>query len=166
MVWWKKPYINRRDWLLENQSSLKITSDQLLILLMIDFLNSNREVISLDTLSNRTALDISTIDTSMQSLVSKNYLKISVVDGMVDFSIDGIFENGLLYEHVDESIFGVFETEFARLLSQSELQTLNTWLKTYPEDMILDALRSAVIYKKLNMKYINSILLNMKKEQQ
>lgn len=165
MVWWKKTYINRRDWLLENQSSLKVTSDQLIILLMIDFLNSNREIISLDSLSNRTALDINTIDTAMQSLVSKNYLKISVVDGMVDFSIDGIFENGLLYEHVDESIFDVFETEFARLLSQSELQTLNTWLKSYSEEMILDALRSAVIYKKLNMKYINSILINMKKEQ-
>ncbi len=166
MVWYQKPYVNRRDWLLENQGSLKLSPDQLLIVLMIDYLNTNHEMISLEVLANRLALDMQTIDNAIQSLVSKSCLKISVLDGNVVFSIDGIFESGLLYEHVDETIFGVFETEFGRLLSQSELQTLNTWLKTYDEELILDALRSAVMYKKLNMKYINTILINLKKEQQ
>lgn len=166
MVWWKKPYINRRDWLLENQGSLKLTSNQLLIVMMIDFLNTHHELITLEVLSARTALDISLVDQAIQSMVSSGYLKISVVDDSVVFSIDGLFENGLLYEHVDENVFSVFETEFGRLLSQSELQTLNTWLKMYDESMIYDALRSAVIYKKLNMKYINTILINMKKENQ
>lgn len=166
MVWWQKPYINRRDWLLENQGSLKLSPHQLLIVLMIDYLNTHQELITLESLSKRLALEENVVDQAIQSLVARSYLKISVSSDRVQFSIEGIFENGLLYEHVDEDVFRVFETEFGRLLSQSELQTINTWLKTYEESMILDALRSAVIYKKLNMKYINTILINMKKDGQ
>lgn len=164
MVWWKKPYINRRDWLLENQAALKLTVDQLVMLLMIDYLNQQHEIITLELLAERLAVEPSVADTQIQDLMRKSYLTISVDQGRVIFDIDGIFENGILYEHVNEDIFKVFETEFGRLLSQNELQTLNAWLNQYDEEMIVDALRNAVIYKKVSMKYINSILVNMKKE--
>lgn len=164
MVWWNKRYFNRRDWLLENQSALKLSSDSLLLIMMIDYLNQHQELITLESLATSLALSTENVDEIMQVLMQRNYLHISVVQGKVNFNIDGVFEHGILYEHIDDDIFKLFESEFGRLLSQNELQTLNTWLSLYDESMIIEALRNAVIYKKVSMKYINSILVNMKKD--
>ena len=165
-MWWRKPYINRRDWLLENQSVTRLNMDQFAVVMMIDYLNTNHEFISLDVLATRLSLDLKRVDQAIQSLITKKYLEVKVTYDRVVFEIDGIFDRGVLYEHIEEDVFKVFELEFGRLLSQSELQTLNAWLKVYPEIMITEALRSAIMYKKVNMKYINSILVNMKKEAQ
>lgn len=166
MVWWRKPYINRRDWLLENQSVTRLNMDQFAVVMMIDYLNTNHEFISLDVLATRLALDLKRVDQAIQALIANKYLDVKVTYDRVVFEIDGLFDRGVMYEHVEEDVFKVFEMEFGRLLSQSELQTLNAWLKIYPEIMIIEALRSAIMYKKVNMKYINSILVNMKKESQ
>lgn len=160
LVWWQKSYINRRDWILENQGSLKLSSDALLITLMIDFMNDNHEEISLETLSNRCGLEVLEVDEVIQGLINTSILKVAVTNNKVSFNIDNLFKNGVIYEHVDEDIFKVFETEFGRLLTQVELQLLNKWLRLYSEDEILDALRSAMIYKKMSMQYINAILVN------
>ncbi|WP_240920462.1 DnaD domain-containing protein [Erysipelothrix sp. HDW6A] len=164
MVWWKKSYINRRDWILENQGSLKLSPQSLMITLMIDFMNENNESISLETLAKRSGLEIEEVDTTIQNLINSMILQVSVMNQSIEFNLDNLFKNGVIYEHVDEDIFGVFETEFGRLLTQAELQTLNTWLRRYTEEEILDALRSAMMYKKMSMQYINAILVNKTEE--
>lgn len=164
MVWWKKSYINRRDWILENQGSLKLSPQSLMITLMIDFMNENNESISLETLAKRSGLEIEEVDTTIQNLINSMILQVSVMNQSIEFNLDNLFKNGVIYEHVDEDIFGVFETEFGRLLTQAELQTLNTWLRRYTEEEILDALRSAMMYKKMSMQYINAILVNKSEE--
>ena len=130
-MWWKKPYINRRDWVLENLGSLSLNGTEAMVVLMVDFLNEQKAEISLEVLSDRTGISIDTIDESIQSLVSKSFLNFEVKDKTLLFSIDGIFDDNLHYEHVDTNIFNTFETEFGRLLSQNELQLLNTWLQKY-----------------------------------
>ncbi len=164
LVWWKKSYINRRDWILENQGSLKLSPQSLMITLMIDFMNENNESISLETLAKRSGLEIEEVDTTIQNLINSMILQVSVMNQSIEFNLDNLFKNGVIYEHVDEDIFGVFETEFGRLLTQAELQTLNTWLRRYTEEEILDALRSAMMYKKMSMQYINAILVNKSEE--
>lgn len=164
LVWWKKSYINRRDWILENQGSLKLSPQSLMITLMIDFMNENNESISLETLAKRSGLEIEEVDTTIQNLINSMILQVSVINQSIEFNLDNLFKNGVIYEHVDEDIFGVFETEFGRLLTQAELQTLNTWLRRYTEEEILDALRSAMMYKKMSMQYINAILVNKSEE--
>ena len=164
LVWWKKSYINRRDWILENQGSLKLSPQSLMITLMIDFMNENNESISLETLAKRSGLEIEEVDTTIQNLINSMILQVSVMNQSIEFNLDNLFKNGVIYEHVDEDIFGVFETEFGRLLTQAELQTLNTWLRRYTEEEILDALRSAMMYKKMSMQYINAILVNKTEE--
>ena len=39
--WWNKRFINRRDWILDNLTELSLTSDETLVILMIDFLNQH-----------------------------------------------------------------------------------------------------------------------------
>ena len=162
-MWWKKPYINRRDWVLENLGSLSLNGTEAMVVLMVDFLNEQKAEISLEVLSDRPGIRIDPIDESIQSLVSKSFLNFEVKDKTLLFSIDGIFDDNLHYEHVDTNIFNTFETEFGRLLSQNELQLLNTWLQKYSQEDILDALSSAIIYKKVSMQYINAILADKKR---
>lgn len=163
-MWWNKAYINRRDWILENLGSMKLSPTQTLVLLMIDFLNQQGVPITLELLAERTAVESHVVDETIHDLVRQNILAIKVSKDALEFNLDGLFRDGVRYEYVNEGIFEVFESEFGRLLSQNELMTLNTWLSKYSEADILDGLRNAVIYKKVSMQYINAILANKQKE--
>lgn len=163
-MWWNKAYINRRDWILENLGSMKLSPTQTLVLLMIDFLNQQGVPITLELLAERTAVESHVVDETIHDLVRQNILAIKVSKDALEFYLDGLFQDGVRYEYVNEGIFEVFESEFGRLLSQNELMTLNTWLSKYSEADILDGLRNAVIYKKVSMQYINAILANKQKE--
>lgn len=163
-MWWNKAYINRRDWILENLGSMKLSPTQTLVLLMIDFLNQQGVPITLELLAERTAVESHVVDETIHDLVRQNILAIKVSKDALEFNLDRLFQDGVRYEYVNEGIFEVFESEFGRLLSQNELMTLNTWLSKYSEADILDGLRNAVIYKKVSMQYINAILANKQKE--
>lgn len=60
-------------------------------------------------------------------------------------------------------IVTAFEKEFARLFSPIEIEEIEDWENTYPSILILEALKRAVLGGKLNFKYINSILVEWKK---
>lgn len=61
----------------------------------------------------------------------------------------------------DNSIFSVFEKEYGRLLSPTEIKLINNWLEAgYKEDMIKEALNEAVYNGVTNFKYIDKILFN------
>lgn len=163
-MWWNKNYISRRDWILENLGVLNLNAHETVLLLMIDFLKGINVDITLEELAMRCGFDVSVVDETIQSLVGRSYLSVRMESGSVVFVIDGLFQDGVMYEFVDKGIFEVFETEFGRLLSQQELQTLNTWLSKYTQEEIIEALGNAIIYKKVSMQYINAILHNMEKE--
>lgn len=63
------------------------------------------------------------------------------------------------------SICRSFEKEFARLLSPMEIEQVNLWLDDFEgnPEMILEALKKAVMMGKHNFKYIDSILLDWRK---
>ena len=163
-MWWTKRYINRRDWMLENLGVLKLTSDQAVILLMIDFMNEHQLSIIPSELAQRTGLDDVRVDEIIHNLVRSNILMLTPSKGGIDFNIDNLFQESLRYEYVDQNIFEVFESQLARPLSQPELVRLNGWLKIYAHDEVMTALRSAIGAKKVTMPYINSILINNRKE--
>lgn len=163
-MWWNKPYVNRRDWILENLGVLDLTSDQIVVLLMIDYLNVNNIAIDPKVLSDRTNIAMDKIDSILHNLVRQNILQIKAEKDRIEFDIGNLFEEGLRYEYVDENIFEVFESELARPLSQMELERLNSWLREYTQEEIVSALRTAIVYQKVSFPYINSILANNRKE--
>lgn len=57
-------------------------------------------------------------------------------------------------------IYGVFEREFGRLLSNTEIAYLSEWLAGdgFGENLVLEALRSAVSREKRSFRYIDAIL--------
>lgn len=163
-MWWTKPYINRRDWILENLGVLNLSAHQVVILLLIDYMNTNNLPIDPKILADRSGFDEKKVDEVMQKLAAQNILMIKPSANQFHFSIDNLFEEGLRYEYVDENIFEVFESELARPLSQQELERLNSWLGMYSQDEIISALRTAIVYKKVSFPYMNSILVNNRKE--
>ena len=159
---WKESYFNRRNWLLEHIVPLKLNEKELLVLLLIDLLNDNNSPISISILSIKSGLSEMVIDEVVSNLCVRGLINISTNRGKIDFNIDGLFSHPV--ETADGlPLFKTFENEFARPLTQPELTTLNEWLRNYDEKFIFHALRTAAIYRKLNMKYIDSILANWKK---
>ncbi len=163
-MWWKKPYVNRRDWMLENLGVLNLSSMEVVILLLIDYLNGLHENIDPVVLSKRSGIEVEEVDELIHQLVRKNLLEVKPLKDKIEFNIDNLFQEGLRYEFVDENIFEVFESELSRPLSQPELQRLNGWLSQYTQNEIIAALRTAIVYQKVTFPYINSILVNNRKE--
>lgn len=163
-MWWKKPYVNRRDWMLENLGVLNLSAKEVVILLLIDYLNGLHQNIDPVVLSKRSGIEVEKVDELIHQLVRKNLLEVKPLKDKIEFNIDNLFQEGLRYEFVDENIFEVFESELSRPLSQPELQRLNGWLSQYTQNEIIAALRTAIVYQKVTFPYINSILVNNRKE--
>jgi DnaD/phage-associated family protein len=67
------------------------------------------------------------------------------------------------HDHARTEIFSTFEKEFGRPLSPLEFEQITQWEKEYGPELIIEALKRAVLGGKHNFKYINSILLEWKK---
>ena len=63
-------------------------------------------------------------------------------------------------------LFQTFEQEFGRALSSFELEMINDWLQTdhYQIEVILLALKEAVLNQAFSFKYIDKILLSWEKK--
>ena len=81
----------------------------------------------------------------------------------MSFNMDGIFQQ----KEKDTDalpIFQTFEQEVGRPLTQKELMMLSEWIRKYDNELIIYALREAAIYRKLNIKYIDTILSRWEKQ--
>lgn len=68
-------------------------------------------------------------------------------------------------EEVDNKIFSIFESEFGRTLSSMEYGQVMEWITSgTPEELIICALREAVLNGVSNFRYIDSILNDWKKK--
>jgi DNA replication protein len=68
-------------------------------------------------------------------------------------------------EKQEESLYSIFEREFARPLSPMECETLSMWIDQdgHATELITCALREAVISGKMNIRYIDRILYEWKR---
>ncbi len=164
--WWKANYINTRDWLLDQYENFNLSAQEGIIILMIDLLNAEKKPLSLEILAEKCNLSLDETDRVLNILCSKKYLSIQVKKNSVEFDLSGLYtaENEKPIDAFSQSTFDLFESEFARLLSKSELERLSEWVMTYDEKLVVYALREAVMYKNLNFNYINKILLDWKKK--
>lgn len=157
---WNERYINRQDWLLDHLKSLNTTALESLILLQLEVLIRHHEPIQPEQLALRCNVSLKELDVALTKLIQKNYVSLVTTDKTVEYHIDGLFnEPTSSLDSLDQSLVGLFETEFKRPLAPVEIEKLNDWLRKIPQEMIVHALREAVIYKKLNLNYIDRILV-------
>lgn len=162
--WYKQPYFNRRIWILENFDKLNLSTDEVVLLLIIDYATNNRITINYDYLMNKLNYDSNKVDSIIEKLVSKKYLSIKPTDEGVSFIIDGLFDFDTdKYELVDnKGVYEVAEDLLKRPLSNNELQKVSDLLGEYKADEIIDAIRVAEAYRKASIDYVASILRNEK----
>ena len=60
---------------------------------------------------------------------------------------------------INNSVFSIFENELGKLLSPMQIEKIKEWIKTYKnEELIVMALREAVMNGVSNFNYIDTIL--------
>ena len=69
-------------------------------------------------------------------------------------------------EEVSTDIYSKFESEFGRVLSPIEYETINRWISSgVKEDLILNALKEAVVSGACNLRYIDKIIYSWTKKE-
>ena len=56
MKWYEQKYVNHRDWILDQMGLLGMESTELVVVLLIDFMNQNHIEITMDALKEKTGI--------------------------------------------------------------------------------------------------------------
>lgn len=160
MKWYEQRYVNRRDWILDHLELLGLTERELVLVLLMDFMNENRMPISIEALAAKTGLKEEEVDEAIALLYAKKYLDIRASGKKVSFRLDGLFDTDVARETnvIDRSLFDLFESEMKRPLTQKDMEAITDWNRTYPKQMVILALREASMYQKVSIPYIDKIL--------
>lgn len=156
-------FVNKKDWILVNLEDLVLTSSECTLVLLMQLMNEHQLSWSMDDLAKKMKMSTAQIDEMMNSLHEKGYLNIGIENNKLVYDLTGLYEMQPL-DPFKQNLFELFEQEFKRPLTQSEFSRINEWNQSYEEKMIVFALREAVLRGAMNMNYINSILINWKKE--
>ncbi|MCG3412246.1 DnaD domain-containing protein [Staphylococcus massiliensis] len=170
--------------LLNHYNELGINEQDFVILLKLiyayDVTNKQPSIL---TLQQGTTLEEREITATIQKLIQRDLLDLSVhKDDEGKFSeymnLEGFYEklSEIMKKDISEdhhkkkeidfkTLFQQFEQSFSRPLSPIEIETLNQWIDVdqHGNELILQALNEAESNQKLSMKYIDRILLNWKK---
>ena len=160
MKWYNQRFVNRRDWILDHLELLGLTEKELVLVLLMDFMNENRMPISIDALAAKTGMSEKEVDETISLLYAKKYLDIRASGKRVSFRLDGLYETDVAREAsvTDRSLFDLFETELKRPLTQKDMEAISDWNRTYPKQTVVLALREASMNQKVSIPYINAIL--------
>lgn len=163
--WYKQPYFERKAWILENMDKLNLSSDETVLLLLIDHARVSGTNLTYNYLSKKMHMKTKELDVLFSKLVSKHYLKITGGQKGIQFSIDELFEfDPEKYElSANNDIYNTLDIVFGRPLSSLELQKATDLINEYGQKSFQEALRTADAMRKLNMSYIEGILRNEKK---
>lgn len=164
--WYKHSYINKTNWILENYQNLNLSSEEGILVLLINHANESAVPLSRDGLISLSNLSASSVDKAVSLLCAKHYLAIRAGSNGIDFDLSGLFEaeTAKSEKATSQPLFDVFETEFARPLTQNEMVQISEWIKIHDSRLILYALKEAALYKKMSMPYIAAILEEWRKK--
>ena len=176
--------------LLKSYKDMGISDTEMMLLIQLFrlFTENNNYLPSVDLLYEHLSGDTEQINRDLENLISSGMLKITnFYDAEKDIVVEGydfepIFEKlselwacARVQQHeaikkITESktkrpvnLFKSFEKEFGRPLSPMEIEQITIWSQKMPANIVLEALRRAVMLGKHNFKYIDSILLEWEK---
>lgn len=150
-------------------SNLDITIKEFMLLLY--FININNSL-DLKNIKDKIGLNDEEILNTYSSLLTKKLISVSLVktNGLssevinLDMFYDKLIMNTKT-EEVSTDIYSKFESEFGRVLSPIEYETINRWLSSgVKEELILSALKEAVVSGACNLRYIDKIIYSWTKK--
>lgn len=168
--------------LLHHYATIGLDETELIFIIqMQSYLDQSVFFPNMAEIANRMGRREADIFSILHSLIQKNIISIStekddqgkVVDRYSLLPLYKKFQELLSrkkgqFEEKQQSInlLEIFQQEFGRLLTPIEMQTIGEWLDRdhYSQDIILEALREAVLNQKYSLKYIDRILLSWDKK--
>ena len=150
-------------------SNLDITIKEFMLLLY--FININNSL-DLKNIKDKIGLNDEDILNTYSSLLTKKLISVSLVktNGLSseEINLDMFYDKLIMKtktEEVSTDIYSKFESEFGRVLSPIEYETINRWLSSgVKEDLILSALKEAVVSGACNLRYIDKIIYSWTKK--
>lgn len=183
-VWTEQLQITIPHLFFKHYSELNIQDDEALILLhLLTFEQEGIDFPTPNDLMQRTNFQLTAISQIIQRLMQKGFVEISQStdeSGRLaeKYSIFPLWERLLdllqskeqqqvsTANKLDEAkVFQLFEQELGRLLSPMEIETIGMWmdLDQHSPEIIKAALKEAVLADKVNLRYIDRILIEWKK---
>ena len=177
--------IDFRFLLLENYKKLKISENQVVIILMVDhLLSQGNPFITADLLSLKMSLDIKEIDRLIADLLTRGLMEYTTINGKTvttlnplkeklysEFKISVSRENEVnSNEKINAELNNIFETfqkELSRALSPLEISRIREWVALgYNDNIIIDALKEALSQGKKSLRSVDKILLSWAKREE
>lgn len=145
-------------------------------LLLIYLINQKEQIpFDINKISSDLNIDNNKTFEIVNNLNEKNYISIDMKknNGVIEeYITTDLFFNKMSSilmdskkEEEDSDIYSVFESEFGRVLSPIETETIRRWIESdIEEDLIKEALKEAVLSDVRNISYIDKILANWMKK--
>lgn len=166
------------DWeviLVNNYKKMNLNENELSMIFVVNtLLNSGETFITPDMLSLKMTLSFEEIDTLFTGLIKRCYFS---YDKNFKLSLDNLIkilktqyqEDIFIEEDKEENpeIIHLFENEFARALSEAEVNTINEWVRNgNTMEKIKEALNIATIAKAKSIRYVDKILLEWQRKEE
>ena len=173
----EKPIILPR-FLFNNYLRLGITSDELIILILI-IDKGDKVVYNPESISNSIGLDKYKVMELLNNLNEKKIISITVekneegkseeyisLDLMYKKILGTMIDKESEVKTIDNSdIFSIFESEFGRTISSMECQIIKGWIDdNFSHELIMEALKEAIYNGVTSLRYIETILYNWRKK--
>ena len=163
----------------EAYKKLKISENELIVLLMIDHLiGQGNPLVTADLLSLKMTLDVKEIDKVLADLLTKGYIEyvsegkrtVTTLEPLKkklykEFQIyltkeEETKTSNRVKEELD-NIYQQFEKLLGRQLSPLEISKIREWVSYgYSDELIIDALKEALSKNKKTLRSVDKILLN------
>ncbi|MDD7282269.1 DnaD domain-containing protein [Floccifex sp.] len=153
-------YFNRRNWILENLENLHVNAKEALVLLLIDYYNEIHVMITHEIIADKLKMEVDEVEEIFLSLSDNGYLTIDMDGGNLFFNIEGVYQKDVKGVPLSPSLIETFEYEFKRPLSPFEMQRIIDMASNYDERRVICALNEAVVYDKVDLNYIEKILIS------
>lgn len=161
-------------YIIKNYEKLDLTDYDFLLLIYL--INQNDHIpFDINKISNDLNIDNNKAFEIVNNLNEKNYISIDMKknNGVIEeYITTDLFFNkmsSILLDskknEEDSDIYSVFESEFGRVLSPIETETIRRWIESdISEDLIKEALKEAVLSDVRNISYIDKIIANWMKK--
>ncbi|KFZ26853.1 MAG: DNA replication protein DnaD [Candidatus Izimaplasma bacterium HR2] len=183
----KKNIVDFSELVLNNYYKLGLNETDAVIIIKLNYLlGANKTYISPKELSESLSVSAQTTSKRLNSLIERGFIKLKLIKTKngkqtesfnLDFLIERILKSDYEEKEVDKieknktlegRLVKLFEEEFNKPLSVLDIQTITKWLNEdkYTYEQIEDSLFEALRSRKLNIKYVDGILLKQDKSTQ
>ena len=173
------------DWkklLLDYYKALYLNEEDVMVILMLDLcISQGTSFVTPDILSLKMNYPTEVVDKTFVNLMSRGYISniqdankkfVTSLNGIKEvlisqFFVDNQKEKAKANNEEQETIYSLFENEFARPLTAFEIDIIRDWAEQgYTLDKIKYALAEAIRAKVKSIRYVDKVLLNVKQQEE